>query len=455
VRIRAVNELAHAARPSGRRPSRPLLKVLGATVGVAAAIGGTIGTGILRAPGPVAALVPNGAWLFVMWLAGGIFVLLCINSFAELATALPRAGGPYVYVRRAFGPYAGFAVGWGDWAIQIAGIGFLAVSIGDFVARLVPALQGFAHLIACGSIVLLGALHWFGLRAGERAQDVMSLLKVLAFGVLVAAFYFAPAHPLAPARTVTHAGSALVFVPLVLGLQLIYETYAGWYAGLYFAEEDRDPGRNVPRALYVSAATVLLVYLLINGGLLRVLGVEGLAGSQLAVADAASIIFGGRSDEVVTAVAIVSLVGILNIYLMLAPRILYALSRDGLLTAAASQVGVRGTPQVALIITIVAALPVTAAVSFDNLFALTAFLTLGVDGVVLIALFALRRSEPALERPYRAWGYPWLPGIAVLGSLALLLGFVLSNPVNSAWAVLILVLSYPAYRWIGRRRNDV
>ena len=430
--------------------------MLGATFGVAAAIGGTIGTGILRAPGPVAELIPSPFWFIAAWFAGGAFIALCANNVAELATALPRAGGPYVYARRALGDYAGFAVGWADWAIQIAGIGFLALSVGEFAERLVPGLAGAAHPLACAAILALGALNWVGLRTGAGAQDVMSLLKVLGFAVLVIALYVAPVQVAAPGALPAGAATdvtVLAFVPVMLALQLIYETNAGWYSGIYFAEEDRDPAHNVPRALFVGVLTVIAVYLLVNVGLMRVLGIGPLAHSQLAVADAAQAVFGGHSDQIVTAIAIVSLIGILNIHLMLAPRILFALSRDGLLLAAASQVGRRGTPQVALALTVAVALPFAAGVSFRTLFALTAFLTVAVDALVLVSLFFLRRSEPELRRPYRAWGYPWLPAFATLGAVALLAGFIISNPVNSAWAVGVLAVSYPAYRWIGLRRR--
>ena len=202
-------------------------------------------------------------------------------------------------------------------------------------------------------------------------------------------------------------------------------------------------------------ALIAAVYLLINLGLLRVLGIARLAGAPLAVADAAQSVFGGYSDRVVTAIAIVSLIGILNVHVMVAPRILYALARDGLLTRAASQVGVGGTPQVALIISALAALPFAAGVDFTPLFALTAFLSAVVDASLLLAMIVLRRREPGLARPFRAWGYPWLPGLAILGSLALLTAFTVGNPLNSAFALAVLLLSYPVYRWLGSARNAV
>ena len=428
---------------------RPLLRAVGLTFGIAAAIGGTIGTGILRAPGLVASYVPNTAGFLAVWIAVAVFVAICANSVAELACAVPRAGGPYVYARRALGRYAGFAVGWVDWALQIAGIGFLSVSIGDFCELLVPATRGYSHAIACGSIIATATLNWIGIRAGSRAQDVMSLAKVVCFAALVAAFFLAPA----PATTAPapHLGAALAFTPVVLALQMVYETNAGWYSGIYFSEEDRAPERNVPRALAASVALVAAVYLLVNLGLLRVLGIERLAGAPLAVADAAQSVFGGHSNRVVTAIAIVSLIGILNVHVMVAPRILYALARDGLLTPAASQVGVGGTPQVALVISAVIALPFAAGIGFTALFALTAFLSALVDASLLVSLIALRRLEPELARPFRAWGYPWLPGFAILGSLALLIAFMVSNPLNSAFALAVLALSYPVYRWLGTR----
>jgi len=431
---------------------RPLLRVVGLAFGIAAAIGGTIGTGILRAPGIVASNVPTSAGFLAVWLGVALFVAICANSVAELASAVPRAGGPYVYARRALGSYAGFAVGWVDWSLQIVGIGYLALSIGDFFELLYPALHGFSHAIACTAIAATGALNWIGVRAGSRAQDLMSLAKVLCFAVVVGALLFAPVP--AAALPAPRVGSALAFAPVVLALQMVYETNAGWYSGIYFSEEDRAPERNVPRALAISVVLIATVYLLVNLGLLRVLGIARLAGAPLAVADAAQSVFGGYSDRLVTGIAIVSLIGILNVHVMIAPRILYALSRDGLLTPAASQVGVGGTPQVALIISALAALPFAAGVDFTPLFALNAFLSAVVDACLLASMMVLRRREPGLARPFRAWGYPWLPGFAILGSLALLLAFIVGNPLNSAFALVVLLLSYPVYRWLGAARRQ-
>jgi basic amino acid/polyamine antiporter, APA family len=428
---------------------RPLLRVVGLAFGIAAAIGGTIGTGILRAPGIVASYVPSVAGFLAVWVAVAVFVAICANSVAELACAVPRAGGPYVYARRALGSYAGFAVGWVDWSQQIAGIGFLSLSIGEFFELLIPATRGYSHAIACGAILATAALNWIGVRAGARAQDLMSLAKVLCFAVLVGAFLLVPAPAVAPAAP---RAAALAFTPVVLALQVVYETNAGWYSGIYFSEEDRAPERNVPRALGLSVALIAAVYLLVNLGLLRVLGIGRLAGAPLAVADAAQSVFGGSSDRLVTAIAIVSLIGILNVHVMVAPRILYALARDGLLARAASQVGVGGTPQVALVISVLVALPFAAGVDFTALFALTAFLTAVVDASLLLSMMVLRRREPGLARPFRAWGYPWLPAVAILGSLALLAAFIVSNPLNSAFALAVLALSYPVYRWLGAAR---
>ena len=187
-----MGETTQAPVAAGRRPTRPLLKVLGTTFGIAAAIGGTIGTGILRTPGPVAQAIPDSGWLLVAWLAGALFVAICINTFAELVTALPRAGGPYVYARRAFGNGVGFVVGWSDWLNQAAAIAYAALTAAVFIATLWPASAEWPRAIAIAVIGGFTVMHWAGLRIGSTVTRVISLTIGLMMLVLVVACFIAP-----------------------------------------------------------------------------------------------------------------------------------------------------------------------------------------------------------------------------------------------------------------------
>ena len=163
------------------------------------------------------------------------------------------------------------------------------------------------------------------------------------------------------------------------------------------------------------------------------------------------MLFGGASDRVVTLLAIVSLLGILNVTVMFTPRILFAMGRDRLLPLSLSRLNRSATPGLALLICIVPALVLAAGVPFETVFLMTAFLGVAVNASVYIAFFALRRREPDLPRPHRAFGYPWLPALVTIISLTLLVGFVIANPKPSLYAIAMLAASYPVYRWLRSR----
>jgi APA family basic amino acid/polyamine antiporter len=434
---------------------KELRRVLGVMLGIAIVVGGTIGVGILRTPGIVAASLGHPALIIGAWVAGGLLAAMGASCFAELATMLPKAGGPYVYARRAFGDFAGFGVGWADWTVSVCGLAALSVPVGEYAAQLVPPLAGFEHVIAVGVIVVLTAVNWFGLEVSGGAQQLLSLAKVVGLLVIVVGCFLFP-NSTASAGSRAHSLAApivVAFVPLLYSMQIISETYAGWNSSIYLSEEDHDAARNVPRALFWGVLAVTVTYLAINAGLLVALPFETLASSPLPVADAARMIFGGASDRVVTVLAIVSLLGLLNVIVMFTPRIIFALSRDGLVPAPAGRLNRAAVPGVAMLMSAVPGSLLASGGSFEMLYSITAFLGVAVNAAVYLAYFSLRRRHPDLHRPYRAFGHPWIPGLVTAISIGLLFGFVVANPRPSLYAVVILAANYPVYAWL-RRHSD-
>lgn len=417
--------------------------------GVAVTVGGTVGVGILRTPGMVAAQLESHGPIVLVWVLGGLYSLLGTVSVCELGTALPSAGGWYVYARRALGEYAGLVVGWSDWIAQSASLAYLATALGEFAVALVPRLTGGHKAIAISTLALFAFLQWRGLRSSSRVQELTSLAKGLAFLAFVAVCFFA-----APRAAQASAPSLdwLRVVPFVLALQAVIVTYDGWYSAVYFTEEDRDPGRNLPRSALGGVLATLLIYLLVNMALLHVLTVSEIAGSTLPAADAASRIFGGRGGEVITILSLVSLFSIINAVMLLATRIVFAMSRDRLFFGAASEVNPRGTPTFALLFTTLCAVVLVASGTFERLVAIAAFFFVFVYVSGFVSLFVLRRSEPELPRPFRAWGYPWTTGVALAGSLLFLLGNGVSDPENTLYALVLIALSYPLYAALRSRR---
>jgi len=419
--------------------SRGLIRILGVGFGIAVIVGSTIGIGILRTPGLVAGQLPNRTAILAVWIAGGLYTLVGAACLAELGTMLPEAGGYYVYARRAFGDRVGFAVGWTDWITYCAVLGYVSIAIGEFTALLLPSLGGHEKVIAIWALSSLAALQLAGLRVSSRFQEITTVVKCAAFlAVVLAALVFAPGiasgSGLAP-RVASFSG-------LIVALQSVVITYGGWQSAMYFSEEDRDPDRNLPRSMIGGVASVIVVYLLVNVALLSVLPIGDLARSTLPAADAAQILLGGRGREIITILSIVSLPPMLNAILMIGTRILFAMGRDGLLWRRAASVTARGTPAAAMLATTVVALALVATGTFQRLVAVVAFFLAANYVVCCLALVALRRREPDLSRPFRAWGYPWSAALVLVGAAAFLVGAAAGDTINAAGAVVLLVLGF-------------
>ncbi len=426
--------MTEASRDSA---SGRLRRVLGVGFGVAVIIGSTLGIGILRTPGLVAGAVHSASTTLIVWIAGGLYTLLGSICLTELGTMAPEAGGYYVYARRAFGDVVGFAVGWTDWLTYCAVLGYVSIGLAEFVGLLWPALAGATTRIAIGALVLFVALQWAGIRVSSRFQEVTTALKFVAFlAIVAAALLWSP-----------RAGSAAEasFGPLTLAgvigaIQSVVIAYGGWQSALYFTEEDRDPTRNLPRAMIGGVLSVIVIYLLVNVALLAVLPMATLAHSTLPAADAAAVLAGDRGRQAITVLSLLSLPPLLNAIMMIGTRILYALGRDGFVPARVASVNSGGTPGVATIVTTIVAVGLIATGTFQRLVAIASFFLAANYAVCCLALFALRRREPAAPRPFRAWGYPWSAAIVLIGAFAFLAGALVGDTTNGLAALALAAL---------------
>jgi APA family basic amino acid/polyamine antiporter len=431
-----------------------LLRILGLGFGLAVVVGGTIGVSIFRLPGPTANLLGNTWLILVIWTLGGAFTLLNANYTAELATMIPKAGGPYVYARHAYGDFAGFVVGWSDWLGNVAAVAFLPIAFAEYAIGLfAPSFAGVTT-VALAFLLLLTFLNWIGLRAGSGTQKLTSFLKAIALlAFVVVCFALGGHHSSVDAGQTTQpapVGPFAALVAIVLSFQLILGAYGGWNSVIYFAEEDENPGRNIPRSLHAGVSSVIGIYLLVNVALLYVLPLSQIAASKLAAADAMRVVFGARGGQIVTGLALLSIIAIVNAILMFTPRTLYALGRDGLFSARAITVNQGGTPVVALAVTVLVAAILIIFGTFEKLMAIYAFYAVANNIVLISALFVLRKRSPDLPRPFRTWAYPFAPLAVLLISVALVAGFILSDRRDSLYALALLALSYPIYRWINR-----
>lgn len=423
-----------------------LLRVFGVVFGLAVIIGNTIGAGIWATPGEIAGRLPTPALFFGVWVAGGLYALLGALNLAELGAMLPRSGGQYVFARHAFGSYTGFVIGWSDWLSTCASTSAVSIVIGTSMGELIPALAPMSKWVAMGTVVVFTGILWRGQRTSGRSQTITSLLKGLVLVALVAAcFLLRRGAPNAPAPGPAPVGAAL-FAAIVLSMQSIIYTYDGWNGVIYFSEEVHDPGRDIPRSMLGGVVSVIAVYVVLNLAFAYVLSLSGMANQPLVASSAARALFGASGYTVVNCLTVLLLVSSVNALLLMSSRVPVAMSQDGLFPGAAARVSASGTPTVSLAASAAVSLGFIATGVFKTVTAIAAFYFVANYIVSFSALFVLRRRERDRPRPYRAWGYPWTTGLALVGSAAFLIGAVVGDTKLSLYALALLAVSYPLYR---------
>lgn len=441
--------------------SRPLRRILGLTFGLALVFGTMVGVGILRLPGTVAAALHSPVLIMTAWVIGGVYSLVCAVSVAELAAMIPESGGFRIYARRAFGEGTGFVIGCADWLSAVTTLAYGPVTFAAFLGILWPPAAANLRLIAICMLLILTAMHWSGLRVGSVFTQVVSTAMGLQFLVLLLGCFLVPlvthsgvtAQPAAALAPVAPLLPIAMIMALVPALRALLTAYDGWYAPIYMAEENTNASHTLPRAIIGGTLLVVALYLIINLAFLHVLPVAVLAASSLPAADAARVVLPRGSAEFVTILAMLTVLSLTNNNLLYGPRILFAIARDGLLSDRTAIVSEGGTPRAALAVTSVAGLVMILTGTFEQIIALFAvlFLVYYISG--FLAVFVLRRTEPALARPYKAFGFPITTGIALLGSVALLVAAIAEDPRSGVVGAGFLVVCAIAYQWLARRRR--
>ncbi len=427
-----------------------LLCILGVGFGLAVTIGNTIGAGITRTPGEVAANLPNPTLFIGVWIVGGLYALLGAISLAELGAMLPRSGGQYVFARQAIGEYAGFVVGWGDWLSTCSSSAVVSIVIGEYMGALAPSLAGKTVIIALFCAIGLAIMQWRGLRWGSRFQELNSLFKSLAFIALVLACFILGGNHAAANAPIAPPAAPPLFIGIIVALQSVIYTYDGWTGVIYFSEEVKEPGRDSPRSMFGGLISVIIIYLLVNLAIMYVLPLPRMAGEKLVAGAAASVIFGAHGDTVIRVLTIVSILGSLNAFHLMASRVLFTMSRDGLFWQKAESVNAGGTPTIALFISATVAALFILSGKIERVLAVTAFFFVANYTISFISVFVLRWREPLRARPFRAWGYPWTTGLALICSVLFLAGAVYSDRENSVYALALIAISYPCYKLLKR-----
>lgn len=460
------------AQPSLERRLGPLDA---AAIIVSNVIGGTI----LFAPPGLAGLVPNPWWFLALWLGGGALAFFGAMAYAELAALRPRAGGEYVYLDAAYGRVAAFLTGWTSFVAGFAGaIATNAVVVTFYIDRFVhgaanaapiltipipfvPLTISTQTLVAIASVWLMAAVHIRGVGPGRVLGNVLATFKVTALLMFIAlgfAFGTGSFGNLSVSGGATTPGNWLfAFVPIMLA-------YSGWNAASYVAEEIRDPGRNVPRALAIGTIAVIAVYLLLNVLYLYVFSVTELASLKGSVLDiVADKLLGSVAGAVMGVVSIISLMASNSAMTFAGPRVYFAMARDHVFFPSAARVHpTYKTPAVAIVAQSAWTSLLILTGSADALLTYTGFSITLFSGVAVAALFVLRLREPNAERPFKALGYPVAPAIFTIAALLIVMNALyndLVKPVThggaigpSAWGFLVIGLGLPIYYFFSSKR---
>ena len=431
-----------------------LLKLLGVGFGIAVTVGGTIGTGILRKPGPIASVLDDPYLIMLVWIAVSAYAFLGVLCAIELGVSMPEAGSWYVYAKRAFGRYIGFFTGISNWLGTVSALAFGAYTVSEYLVLLIPELDPFIRWISIGLLLLLVLFHLSGTKSAGKSQEVMSFLKaigLLAF-VTVCFIYGGDVDVLALQQTAEKVERPALVIGIITALQAIFYTFDGWHTASYFSEENVDPVKSLPKSMIYGILVIIGIYLLVNAAILYVIPIDVLAGSKLAASDAIGFIFGPGSARVVTFFLMISILGLMNAPVMFSPRVIYSMSRDGLFPKFALRVNEAGTPFLAMAFTVsLSVLLILAGKEICEILsdiAVFFFVISYISG--FSSLIRMRKIEPDLPRPFKVPGYPVVPFFLVICSVLFLIGAVVQDLRSSMFALIFIVISYPLYRWISR-----
>ncbi|MGH7673150.1 MAG: APC family permease [Gemmatimonadales bacterium] len=416
-------------------------------------VGTMIASAIFIVPATVAAQVPGSVLMILVWVVGGVVSLLGALSVAELGAAYPEAGGQYAYLREAYGPVWGFLYGWAGFAvINPASIAAIAVGFASYIGFFAPLSPGGVKAIAVLSIAALTALNCLGLRPGATTQNVLTLLKMGALAALVAAAFVLPGGSVANLQPAWPAGTPGQWIgPFGVAMVAVLWAYDGWIETTYVGSEIRDPGRNLPRSIILSTLIVIAFYVLASAAYSYVLPPARMAGSALVASDAAQVTLGAVGAAFVAAAILVSTLGANNGIILTAARIPYAMARGGLFFRWAGTVHPRfATPMPSLLAqgAISAVLALTG--KYDQLATYVIFASFVFYALSCGAVIRLRRTAPAVARPYRTWGYPVTPLVFIAFAAWLVGNTVAELPRESAVGAGLILLGLPGY-WYWRR----
>jgi len=458
-----------------------LVRGLGPWASGAIVVGTMIGTGIFLKPAEMAREGRFVSIVFAAWIVGALLSIFGALSYAELGAAIPEAGGEYAYLRRGFGPVWGFLFGWMHSIVgRPSSVASIAAGMMRFLSFFVPAVAAplftvhiampgltawikpydfqftWAQPMAVCWLLVMTGINYLGVRLGGEVQVFLTAIKLISIALIIGVAFLLPnpgghpADPVWPAAADTGLVTAFL-AALAAGLW----AYDGWEDLNLVGSEVKDPQRNFPRALVGGVTLVAIVYLLFSAACLKVLPFESVASSLHVASDVVERVIGRGVAGWITLAMVISALGSMNSSVLSGARVPYAMARDGIFFKVADGIHPKyRTPGRALIFQGVLASVMALSGTFEELTNLFIFAGWIFYGLAVVALFRLRRTEPDLQRPYRCWGYPWVPGIFVFGALALTINLWLVRPGRSTVGLLLILAGLPFYRrWQSRAKS--
>lgn len=412
------------------------------------AIGSSIGSGIFLTPALVAHALPSPLWILGVWFAGGVMALCGALTFAELGAMLPRAGGVYVFLTEAYGGLVGFLYGWAYFLVANTGaLAALAIGFSTYFGYFVPLSPTGTLLVAIAGIILVTIINVLGVKAGGVFSDLFTILKLAGLAILLTVGLGWGSSsttdfttPLGELKDGLASGLTLAFVSVMW-------SYGGWQHATFTAAEAKDPKRTIPLSLIIGASAVAVVYILANVAYMFLMPVEGIASSPRVASDAISVILGPVGGTIIALTIFISTFGTTGIYTLTAPRIYYAMARDGVFFKKVAEVHPRfRTPMFAIVLQSVwAILLLFFWGTYEKLISYVVFTDWIFFALAALSVFVFRKRTPNAERPYKTLGYPFTPFLFITLSTLFVCYTMIEKPAESFAGLGFLALGVPVY----------
>jgi len=456
-----------APKPRTLDPDLQLVRAIGLGSATLLVIGNVLGSAIFLTTGIMAQRMPSATLLLLAWIIGGLLALTGGLTCAELGAMYPRSGGWYVYLREAYGPVWAFLFGWAGVMVMLTGsLAAIAVGFAEYFSYFFPSLStnrilffiplywGTLHIsagqvVAASSLALLGAINYIGVRIGNAVQAMLTAIKV---GLLALIPLMALAlHPIRPSfrpifSQVPHAAASFGIAMIA-----VMWAYSGWDWMCFAAGEIKRPERNVPKALILGTIALTALYVATNLGYVYSLRIDEMQGVLRIAERSVTAMIGAGGAGLVAAGVMISTLGCNAAGIIPISRVCFAMSSDGLFLKVAAAVHPRfRTPHVAVVLTCVWSAFLTITGTYEQLYTYVVFTALLFNVAGGMAVFKLRKTQPDRPRPYRVWGYPFVPAVFVLSTGVLVLSTLIERPMESLLGLGFVALGLPAYWYWSR-----